>query len=147
MWGLGSTLYALAYFLPQIVSGFGYSLVHTQLLAAAPFFAAFLFTLLTAWYSDKYGSRGLCAMICSTIGLVGYVMFYCSLLTSVRYVALFLAVTGIYSVSSSRSSGKKGTLRLTLFRCFDRLLPLLSPGVRPTFSPSFLPTPSLHEFQ
>ncbi|GAA5846979.1 hypothetical protein JCM5353_008620 [Sporobolomyces roseus] len=99
MWGLGSTLYALAYFLPQIVSGFGYSLVHTQLLAAAPFFAAFLFTLLTAWYSDKYGSRGLCAMLCSAIGLVGYVMFYCSLLTSVRYVALFLAVTGIYSAA------------------------------------------------
>ncbi|GAA5876599.1 hypothetical protein JCM16303_003595 [Sporobolomyces ruberrimus] len=99
MWGLGAALYALAYFIPTIVSTFGYSTVQTQLLTVPPFVAAFLFTLLTAWYSDKYGSRGICAMICSVIGTIGYTMFYKSMLTSVRYVALFLAVVGIYSAA------------------------------------------------
>lgn len=120
MWGLGAALYALACergnflcppsfgadpfpraldFIPTIVSTFGYSTVQTQLLTVPPFVAAFLFTLLTAWYSDKYGSRGICAMICSVIGTIGYTMFYKSMLTSVRYLALFLAVVGIYSAA------------------------------------------------
>lgn len=99
MWGLGTTLYALAYFIPTIVSTFGYNTVQTQLLTVPPFVAAFLFTIVTAWYSDRYGQRGVCTMVCSAIGLVGYTMFYCSMLTSVRYVALFLAVTGIYSAA------------------------------------------------
>ncbi|GAA6017703.1 hypothetical protein JCM11491_001175 [Sporobolomyces phaffii] len=99
MWGLGMTLYALAYFIPTIVATFGYSTVQTQLLTVPPFVSAFLFTLVTAWFSDKYGARGYCTMLCSTIGAIGYIMFYKSLLTSVRYVALFLAVTGIYSTA------------------------------------------------
>ncbi|GAA5968521.1 hypothetical protein JCM3765_006721 [Sporobolomyces pararoseus] len=100
MWGLGTSLYALAYFTPTIVSDFKYSTIQTQLLTTPPFFAAFFFTLLTSYYSDKgNGYRGLCTMICSAIGLVGYTMFYCSMLTSVRYVALVLAVTGVYSAA------------------------------------------------
>ncbi|GAA5936451.1 uncharacterized protein JCM15063_001890 [Sporobolomyces koalae] len=99
MWCLGMTLYSLSYFLPSIIATFGYNTVQTQLLTVPPFVAAFLFTLLTAWYSDKYGSRGVCTMVCSAIGLVGYTMFYKSSLTSVRYTALFLAVTGIYSAA------------------------------------------------
>ncbi|GAA5974985.1 hypothetical protein JCM5350_004531 [Sporobolomyces pararoseus] len=100
MWGLGTSLYALAYFTPTIVSDFKYSVIQTQLLTTPPFFAAFFFTLLTSYYSDKgNGYRGLCTMICSAIGLVGYTMFYCSMRTSVRYVALVLAVTGVYSAA------------------------------------------------
>jgi hypothetical protein len=99
MWGLGTSLYALAYFIPTIVATFNYNTVQTQLLTVPPFVSAFLFTLVTAFYSDRYGSRGFCTMLCSLIGLIGYTMFYCSSLTSVRYVALFLAVTGVYSAA------------------------------------------------
>ncbi|GAA6059485.1 hypothetical protein JCM10212_002228 [Sporobolomyces blumeae] len=99
LWGLGFTLYALAYWIPTIVKTFGYSTVQTQLLTVPPFVSAFLVTMLTAWFSDRYGQRGLCAIAMSAIALVGYVMFYKSLLTSVRYTALFLAVTGVYSAA------------------------------------------------
>ncbi|GAA5936454.1 uncharacterized protein JCM15063_001891 [Sporobolomyces koalae] len=95
----GMTLYALAYFTPPIVQTFGYSPVQTQLLTVPPFACAFLVTLLTAWISDRSGQRGLCAIAMSVLALVGYIMFYKSLLTSVRYVALFLAITGVYSTA------------------------------------------------
>lgn len=95
----GMTLYALAYFAPPIVQTFGYSPITTQLLSVPPFFCAFLLTLVTAWFSDRYAQRGLCAIAMSVLALVGYIMFYKSLLTSVRYVALFLAISGVYSVT------------------------------------------------
>jgi len=93
------TLYSLAYFTPPIVQTFGYTPVQTQLLTTPPFVCAFLLTLITAWFSDRYAQRGLCAIAMSVLALIGYIMLYKSLLTSVRYVALFLAISGVYSVS------------------------------------------------
>ncbi|GAA6059484.1 hypothetical protein JCM10212_002227 [Sporobolomyces blumeae] len=99
LFGNGATLYALAYFTPTIVGGFGYNTVQTQLLTVPPFVSAFVMTMLTAWFSDRYGQRGLCSMAMSVLALVGYIMFYKSLLTSVRYTALFIAITGVYSTA------------------------------------------------
>ncbi|GAA5916477.1 uncharacterized protein JCM6883_006804 [Sporobolomyces salmoneus] len=99
LFGNGMTLYSLSYFTPPIIQSFGYTPVQTQLLSAAPFFSAFLVTLLTAWFSDRYAQRGLCAIAMSVLALIGFIMFYRSLLTSVRYTALFLAITGVYATA------------------------------------------------
>lgn len=99
LFGNGMTLYSLAYFTPPIVQTFGYTPVQTQLLTTPPFVCAFLLTLITAWFSDRYAQRGLCAIAMSVLALIGYIMLYKSLLTSVRYVALFLAISGVYSTA------------------------------------------------
>ncbi|BGP49005.1 hypothetical protein JCM10450v2_004884 [Rhodotorula kratochvilovae] len=99
LFGNGITLYGFSYFTPTIVQGFGYSTIQTQLLTVPPFVCAFLLTMVNAVISDRYGQRGLCAIFMSILALVGYIMFYKSLAMGVRYTALFLAITGVYSTS------------------------------------------------
>lgn len=62
-----------SYFTPVIVQNFGYSPIKTQLLTVPPFFLAFLVTLVNARISDRYGQRGLCAILMSILALVGYI--------------------------------------------------------------------------
>lgn len=133
----GMTLYALAYFTPPIVQGFGYTPIQTQLLTVPPFVSAFLVTLITAWISDRYAQRGLCAIAVSLLALVGFIMFYKSLLTSVRYTALFLAITGVYSVSLLLIFSFAWNSSLTILFA-DRLLPRSVPGVSSSSSIGFL---------
>lgn len=99
LFGNGMTLYSLAYFTPPIVAEFGYTPVQTQLLTVPPFVCAFIVTFITAYIADRYSRRGACAIAVSILALVGFIMFYKSLLTSVRYTALFLAITGVYSTA------------------------------------------------
>ncbi|TNY19409.1 major facilitator superfamily domain-containing protein [Rhodotorula diobovata] len=99
LFGNGLTLYGFSYFTPVIVQNFGYSPIKTQLLTVPPFFLAFLVTLVNARISDRYGQRGLCAILMSILALVGYIMFNQSMAMAVRYTALFLAITGVYSTS------------------------------------------------
>ncbi|GAA5890544.1 hypothetical protein JCM8208_004908 [Rhodotorula glutinis] len=99
LFGNGITLYGFSYFTPTIVSAFGYSTIKTQLLTVPPFVCAFLLTMVNAVISDRYGRRGLCAILMSVLALVGYIMFNQSLTMAVRYTALFLAITGVYSTS------------------------------------------------
>ncbi|BGP00241.1 hypothetical protein JCM10021v2_003922 [Rhodotorula toruloides] len=99
LFGNGMTLYAFSYFTPTIVATFKYTTVQTQLLTVPPFVCAFLMTMFNAWWSDRYGRRGLCVILMSLLSLVGYIMFLKSLSTAVRYVSLFLAITGVYSTA------------------------------------------------
>lgn len=50
-----------------IVQTFGYSPIRTQLLTVPPFVLAFLLTMFNAWWSDRYGRRGLCAILMSVL--------------------------------------------------------------------------------
>ncbi|GJN91222.1 hypothetical protein Rhopal_004240-T1 [Rhodotorula paludigena] len=95
----GVTLYGFSYFTPVIVSTFGYTPVQTQLLTVPPFVCAFLITMINAVLSDRYGQRGLCTILMSFLALAGYIMFYESMATAVRYTSLFLAITGVYSTA------------------------------------------------
>ncbi|GAA5966519.1 hypothetical protein JCM8115_002703 [Rhodotorula mucilaginosa] len=99
LFGNGLTLYAFGYFTPTIVQTFGYSPIRTQLLTVPPFVLAFLLTMFNAWWSDRYGRRGLCAILMSVLALVGYIMFFKSMAMAVRYTALFLAVSAVYSTA------------------------------------------------
>lgn len=74
--------------------------------------------MVNAWWSDRYGRRGLCAILMSLLAMVGYIstplsplrrgfgidifsfpVFYMTKAIAPRYVALFLAITGVYSTS------------------------------------------------
>ncbi|KAF9038140.1 MFS general substrate transporter [Panaeolus papilionaceus] len=92
----GSNVLGLANFLPSIVKQLGFSPVRSQLLTVGPFGAAFFFTLLISYYSDKYQSRGIPMIILACVASIGYIIYLCSHKTYTLYGSLFFLVSGSY---------------------------------------------------
>jgi hypothetical protein len=91
---IGTTLYGLAFFLPTIVGELGFSANKTQLLSVGPFvvgfFGAYFFmlqpiktyalhaspvTLISAYLSDRYESRGIAVALVSVLAVVGFALY------------------------------------------------------------------------
>ncbi|KAI0764538.1 MFS general substrate transporter [Trametes elegans] len=94
----GSTLSGLAYFLPSIVAGLGYKGTKAQLMSVPPFAVSAVLSIITAFLSDRFGSRGITAIFFATVALAGFSVFYASFVNDVRYGALFLLVPGTYCI-------------------------------------------------
>ena len=65
-----------------------------------PYIAAFIFSLITAYYSDKYNLRSLPIFCYQIVLLVGYIMAFCvesKKHPGVIYAAMFLIVIGCYA--------------------------------------------------
>ncbi|PPR04191.1 hypothetical protein CVT24_010739 [Panaeolus cyanescens] len=92
----GSNVLGLANFLPSIVRQLGFSPVKSQLLSVGPFGAAFFFTLLVSYYSDKYKSRGIPMIILAIVACIGYIIYLCSRDKYTLYGSLFFLVCGSY---------------------------------------------------
>ena len=88
---------SLPLYLPTILVDMGYSNINAQGLSAPPYFAAFLFALLTTWLADKVQQRGLVLMATSAIGGIGYIVLATVDTVGVRYFATFLAAAGVFS--------------------------------------------------
>ncbi|KAH9018663.1 major facilitator superfamily domain-containing protein [Lactarius pseudohatsudake] len=71
----GATIYGLAYFTPTIVNALGHSPNRTQLLTVPPYACSFVFSIVSAYFSDKYKCRGLTSTVCALIAAIGYAMF------------------------------------------------------------------------
>ncbi|KAH9026161.1 MFS general substrate transporter [Lactarius hengduanensis] len=71
----GATVYGLAYFTPTIVNALGHSPNRTQLLTVPPYACSFVFSIVSAYFSDKYKCRGLTSTVCALIAAIGYAMF------------------------------------------------------------------------
>ncbi|OJT05028.1 hypothetical protein TRAPUB_4184 [Trametes pubescens] len=94
----GSTLSGLAYFLPSIVASLGYAGTHAQLMSVPPFAVSAVLSVATAFFSDRFGRRGLTTIFFATVALAGFSVFYASFVNHVRYGALFLLVPGTYCI-------------------------------------------------
>jgi len=92
-------VYGLAYFLPSIVKQLGFSSNKTQLLSVGPFAAGFLVTLLSAYLSDRYESRGKTIALVSVLAVVGYALYLGAEHKFTSYGALYLIVPGTYAVT------------------------------------------------
>ncbi|PPR06291.1 hypothetical protein CVT24_001097 [Panaeolus cyanescens] len=92
----GSNVLGLANFLPSIVRQLGFSPVKSQLLTVGPFGAAFFFTLLISYYSDKHKSRGIPMIILAIVACIGYIIYLCSHKKYTLYGSLFFLVSGSY---------------------------------------------------
>ncbi|KAH9057685.1 MFS general substrate transporter [Lactarius vividus] len=92
----GATIYGLANFTPTIVNALGHSPNRTQLLTVPPYACSFVFSIVSAYLSDKYKCRGLMATVCALIAATGYAMFLASDDKNISYGALFLQITGSY---------------------------------------------------
>ncbi|KJA14608.1 hypothetical protein HYPSUDRAFT_48993 [Hypholoma sublateritium FD-334 SS-4] len=95
----GATLYGLALFLPSIVNQLGFSPDRTQLLSVGPFAAAFFFTLITAYWSDHFRSRGVASAFVGIIAVAGWALYLGAPNKHVAYGALYLMVPGVYAMA------------------------------------------------
>ncbi|KAF8185966.1 MFS general substrate transporter [Pholiota molesta] len=96
---IGTNLYGLALFLPSIVNQLGFSPSKSQLLSVGPFAAGFFVTLFSAYWSDRYQSRGIANAMITTISVVGYALYLSAESKFVAYGALYLMVPGIYATA------------------------------------------------
>jgi len=101
---VGTMVYGLALFLPSIVSQLGFSPTKTQLLSVGPSVAAFIGTVISAFSSDHYNSRGIPIIIVSIIGIAGYTLFLKAEHTFTSYGALFLMAPGAYGAIPTLSA-------------------------------------------
>ncbi|KAF3032605.1 hypothetical protein E8E12_003373 [Didymella heteroderae] len=96
--GLIVPAYGYAYFSPQIIQGYGYSPIQTQLHSVPPWAAAFGFSMLIAWCSDRLRHRFAFTIFPICVCITGF-----AILISVhnnrdlQYAALFLVAMGAYT--------------------------------------------------
>ncbi|KAI3328862.1 MFS general substrate transporter [Xylariaceae sp. AK1471] len=96
--GCDMPLYAFSLFLPTIIqeSGWSTSVIRTNLLSVPPYAAAAVLTVTIGFVADRTRQRGLCNIIVSSIGIVGFILLIASNNPSVKYAATFLGALGIY---------------------------------------------------
>ncbi|KAI0863307.1 major facilitator superfamily domain-containing protein [Xylaria cubensis] len=101
--GCDMPLYAFSLFLPTIIqeSGWSTSVIHTNLLSVPPYAAAAVLTVVVGFTADRTRQRGLCNIITSVIGIVGFILLIASNNPAVKYAATFLGALGIYPCISN----------------------------------------------
>jgi MFS family permease len=87
---------ALSNFLPTIIHNMGYDSIDAQGLTAPPYLGAFITSILVAWVSDRYGSRGWLLAISATVATIGYALLATQTGNGVRYLAIWMAAGGIF---------------------------------------------------
>lgn len=98
LWLIQLTSCADAYFSPAIIQSYGYSPIQTQLHSVPPWAAAFGFSMLVAWFSDRLKHRFLFTIFPICVCITGF-----AILISVhnnqdlQYAALFLVAMGAYT--------------------------------------------------
>ena len=96
--GLIVPAYGYAYFAPSIIQSYGYSPIQTQLHSVPPWAAAFCFSMLVAFFSDKLRHRFFFTLFPICIAIAGFAI----LITehhnhNLEYGALFMVTSGTYS--------------------------------------------------
>ncbi|KAF8815171.1 MFS general substrate transporter [Phlegmacium glaucopus] len=93
----GAMLLGLAFFLPSIVLQLGFSPEKTQLLSVGPFATGFFVTIASAFWSDRYKTRGIPAALISVLAVAGYALYLSAENKYTSYGALYLMVPGVYA--------------------------------------------------
>lgn len=96
--GLIVPAYSYAFFAPAIISSLHYSPIQTQLRSVPPWAAAFGFSMIVAWFSDRTGHRFAFCLLPMCVSMVGFAMlFHIHNNVMAQYSALFLIAMGTYS--------------------------------------------------
>lgn len=104
--GCDMPLYAFSLFLPSIINELGWSTstVRSQLLSVPPYAAAAVLTVAIGFIADRTRQRGLCNIVVSLVGVVGFLMLLASTDPRVKYAGTFLGALGIYPCISNTIS-------------------------------------------
>ncbi|KAF2233501.1 MFS general substrate transporter [Viridothelium virens] len=138
--GTNVSFSSLPLYLPTILKDMGYTSINAQGLSAPPYFAAFLFALVTTYVADKTQQRGLMLMAISAIGGTGYVILAAATTVGVRYFAVFLAAAGVFSTVpnilawtlNNQGNDSRRSAGLILIGAVGQCGPLLGTQLYPT---------------
>ena len=86
--------YALAYFLPIILKGMGYSTGMAQIMSSLPYIPAVVVGLTLAWWADKTHLRAPFIALGAVLVIVGLSMTAYSTRHAIRYFGVFIALAG-----------------------------------------------------
>jgi MFS family permease len=96
--GLIVPAYSFAYFAPGIIRTYGYSPIQTQLHSVPPWAAAFGFSMIVAYFSDRIQHRYAFTIFAILVATTGFAMLIgVHDNTDVQYAALFLVAMGAYT--------------------------------------------------
>ena len=101
--GCDMPLYAFSLFLPSIINNLGWNttVVRSQLMSVPPYVAAAVLTVAVGYIADRTRQRGLCNIVVSLIGVVGFSMLIGSDRPGGQYAGTFLGALGIYPCISN----------------------------------------------
>ncbi|EED18707.1 MFS transporter, putative [Talaromyces stipitatus ATCC 10500] len=102
--GADGPLYAFSLFIPTIIAELGYSSTRAQLLSVPPYAVAAVLTVAIGYIADRTRARGLCNIIVSIIGAIGFAMLLGAKTAGTRYAGVFLGAMGIYPCISNTIS-------------------------------------------
>jgi nitrate/nitrite transporter NarK len=94
--GADGTLYAFSLFLPTIIANMGFKTTKANLLSVPPYAAAAILTITVGFVADRTRKRGLCNIIVSVLGVIGFIMLISTERPAVQYAGTFLGALGIY---------------------------------------------------
>ncbi|KAK2796734.1 hypothetical protein FQN51_009072 [Onygenales sp. PD_10] len=125
--GCDGSLYAFSLFVPTIINELvSYSSTRAQLLSVPPYAVAAVLTIAVGYIADRTHQRGICNMVVSLFGIVGFSMLLGSQSPGVKYAGTFLGAMGIYpAISNTISWASNNT---------EGREHLLYPDSRPIFS-------------
>jgi hypothetical protein len=93
------TMNSMALFMPSILNAMGYSGIHSQLLSVPPYFWAAIVCVTVSTLSSRTQKRGVWIVGLMPITATGFILLLVSTRTAVRYLAIFLCLTGAFTVS------------------------------------------------
>lgn len=90
-------VYGLAFFIPIILQGMGYSTKMVFLLAAPPAVAAVPWVMFVSWAADKTRMRAPWIMLQALIGIIGLLIVAYAKNNGARYFGIFMGLAGANS--------------------------------------------------
>lgn len=96
--GIGAGVASLSLFSPSLVAGLGYKDLDAQLYTVPPYAAAYGVTMIAAWLSDHYKTRGIVAGSCCLCGGIAFAVLAALPTASfrARYGLLVIATSGVF---------------------------------------------------
>ena len=94
--GLIVPAYSYAFFAPGIIKTFNFSPVQTQLHSVPPWAASFGWSMILAWFSDRFRHRFAFVMGSMCIAIVGFGILLSDASSNAKYGALHLVTSGVY---------------------------------------------------
>lgn len=71
---VGTGVASMSYFAPTIIEGLGYSDLQAQLFTVPPYGIAYPITILLAWFSDRFKSRGIVASCSCAMASIAFIV-------------------------------------------------------------------------
>lgn len=91
---IGQPFYSLSLFVPSIIAALGFTNAKANLLSAAPYALATVFTLMVSYLSDKYTTRAPIIAASMLLTSIGYIILLCDVSDTVKFIAVFITVLG-----------------------------------------------------